>query len=540
MTQLAYDDLARQVLAMLIASGRLKAAERDRLIAYETYYLPPRVRVELPDADAHLPLLNPHTTDEHAQALASSLMHVATTEERDRWVLTTPDVAVTVALSSSGAPSAEPLYHLTETPSPEAATPAEPTEALLRFKLQRGDDLILRRGDGLVPVVRDRRSPRLSVLEAPDEGDEVAFLIVGGPTRVQTADGRSRDYPAHAQIPITHDVTFRVQGSRWLPWARSVEGEAQVLGVSRMQRPSLLVITPEDGPTEWNRNRNPSVRVGGDDADIAHAELRLKLDSGAGDQISIESVMRRPARATWFDQRPVRIPALEALPLQGSHLRALGHGEGSLPVKMAGRAPLSNPWCVEVRGWSPPAPTSQEPFSGLFGFEQPVATIFEDGLLLKPSASQEPLRLPVESPELVKPLFRIALDGCHGCKLMPLTAELTTEDLELEADTWSWAQGLITLNLPGLRLRLEALEQVKLVYGEPQWTAELSADPEDAWQLGGWRLQVTSASLNIHGAGRVDLSVDRRPVSQAMELPAAREHRVQAGRHLYRIVRRRT
>ncbi|MEL6179800.1 MAG: hypothetical protein AAFS10_12650 [Myxococcota bacterium] len=532
MAQLAYDALAREVLALLIASGQLKAAERDRLIAYETYYLPPRTRIALPDTDAHTHLLNPHTQDEHAEALAASILHVATTEERDRWVMTAPDIMVTIELAQTGRTQAEPIYHFTEHEANHTDDIAEPTEALLRLRLETGQEVLLRQGDGLLPVVRDTRSPRLTLLEAPDGGDEVAFLIVGGPTQIQTSDGRSQSYRAHARIPITHDVTFRVEGSRWIPWMRTIQGTAQVLGVSRMQRPSMLIIT-NNGPTEWNRNRAPSLVVGDEEG---HIPLRLR--SGAGDHITVESIAREPALVTWFDAHPLHIPALDALPLQGSHIKALDHGAQAMPVKMAGRAPLSNPWWIEVHGWAPPTQTTHKPFSGLFGFEQPLATVYEDGLLLRPESAPDPLRLPVHTPELVKPLFRIALDGCAGCKLMALTGELTTEDLELTPNTWSWAQGLITLNLPGMRLRLEALEQVKLVYSEPQWTAELSADPEDAWQIGGWRLQVTRASLNIRGAGRVDLNVDRHPVTQAMELPAAREHRIQAGRNLYRIVRR--
>jgi len=525
-----YENLARDLLLLLIESGELHAVERDRLIAYETYHLPPFIDLELPDLDGYDKLLNPHTTDDHARLLANTLRQLIATEERNSWVETTGALEIHVHLSTTGAPRATPRYDALPDARAEAPV-SELAEALVRVKI--GDTAtVLRRGHGLLPVLRKATRPRLSLLEAPEHLQELAYLIVGGPTTLRTADGQTRDYDAHARIPIVHDATFITHGRRLRPWERDAEGEVEVLGISRARRPALL-LQRGDETLEWNRNQQPQLELG----PLAD-EVRIKLHSGAGDHVEVETLSHRSTFVTWFDGAALLVPARRRLPLRGSHLTAIGHGPDAIPVRTAGAAPHVAPRVIEVQGWMPRPRPDDQPNQRLFGFELPVASVFEEGKLLDTAASDDPIRVPVHAASLVRPLFLLALDGAPGCKLKPLTVELTAEDFDLHIDAWSWIDGVIGLTLPTMRLRLEALGKVKLLYDELQWVTDVTADPTDAWQHLGWRLRLTPATLEVEGQGRAELTVDQRPITGPTQLPALREHRVQLGRTLYRVVRR--
>lgn len=540
MAELLYDKLAREALLMLIDSGGLRSAAKAQLVAYETYYLPPRVALELPDRAGYAKLLNPHTTAEHSRRLADAILTVARTEESDTWVIAEPslEVAVTLAIGRRR-PRATPKYGVDDdAPVKEAAR--APGAPLLRVLIDDEEVAVLREGAGLLTVVDQRWRPRISLMEAPERGPEVAFLLADGGTHVATADGREKHYKAPARIPISHDLSFEVGGRAWRPWDKGVRGRVEVLGVSRMARPELTISDPMGETSAWDRNTQPRLEIGEhDEARIRSHAVHLALRSGARDRVEVEALHEEAQWLTWYDGRPLRVSPSRRLPLQGSHLTALGRDDGQrLEVRLASTHATPAPRLIEVHGWSPPAGEEEKPFAGLFGFEQPVAVVWEDGQVLEPGLTPGPLRVPVFDPALIGPLCAVALDGCPGCKLMPYNRMLAAEGHRLTLEAWTWFEGITSLTMPGGRWRLEALERVQLIYNEPRQVKALSADPEDAWHVQGWTVRVVGDELEISGGGRVPARLDRRPLDGTTRASLSREHRLSIGHGVYRIVRR--
>ncbi len=529
------NSLARETLMLLIESGQLREAGREQLVAYETYYLPPKIDLSLPDKDRYSALLNPHTTRESCKSLASAILTVVATEERDTW-LRAGDGLEVVARLATGRDSARatPIYADDRVEQP--ARVSEIGDPLLQVEI--GDHReVLRQGMGLLTVVRSRWRPRVSLMEAPRESPEVAFLVTEGPTLITTADGREREHEGPAKVPLTHDVEFRVRGRGVKFWQRPVEGRIEVLGVSRMTRPTLMIEAEGGVEREWDRNREPTLDI--EIGEASSQRTAIQLRSGAGDQVDIEIQSGPDTWLTWHDGRPLRVSQGEVLPVLGAHLVGLGReNAGLMRVRMTTALALSAPLETEIHGWMPPLRKGGQAFAGLFGFEQPVAVIYEDGLALDAGDPALPARMPVYAPELVGPLFKVALDQRPGCKLLPLNPSLNAEGVSRPIDAWSWIQGVVAFSTPGSRWRLEALDRPRIIYGEPLEIARISADPADAWRIQGWRVRVVGDTLEIGGDGREPAILDRKPVTGELRVPMVGEHRLQIGRGIYRVVRR--
>ena len=557
MNRLAYDSLAREILLLMLESRRLRPVARDRIVAYQVYFFPPRILLELPDADRFEGLLNPVTRPEHAKLLESSILHIVTTEERDSWVVWAPTVEIDVRLGEGHTkPSALPGYEphtaprvVTKRPAATLAGVSEDADLLLRLTVN-GRVSYLRSGQGLLAAVRGAFTPRVTVFESVEDGPEVASLFAHGNARLSTGDGRVQVLPPRVRIPITHDMTVTVRPTRGRRlWQHKVEIQVEVLGVSRMARPRLLV-EKRDGRTAWDRNREPQLEVGDQvGAHVVAAGMRLRLRSAPEDRVEVENLGDTPTWLTWFDGAPLRAPVGTAIPVQGSHLRGLGAGGDALATRLEGAAVSSAPRIVDVhgrllrpKGHGGPGDEERDPLGhvgGLFGYEEAVASVYQDGVTLVARGDQSAISIPVPDAALVGPLFRVAFDDCMGAKLMALSDELRGYSLDLAPNAWVWVPDVAALALPGLRLRLEVLDRPKLVYGEPQLVQEVTADPDDRWQLQGWRFRIAANGLAVNGSGRVGLEVDRQRVEGPTLLPPASEHHVEAGPGLYRIVRRR-
>lgn len=544
MNRLVYDSLAREVLWLLLDGGHLRPATLDHMVAWQVFFLPPRVLLELPDEDRFAPLLDPRTRPEHAALLGAAMLHVAATEDRDGWVVWTPSVEVEVRYAvGRRRPSATPSYDaVTRAPAPvvEAGASGDPL-----VRVQVGSETrFLERGAGLVPLSRGRWQSRVTLVEAcePDAPpDAVAWLLVEGPSRVAHGDGSVERHPAFSRIPITHDLRVTVHGAglRRL-WRLPVSLSLEILGAARMGRPPLA-LRRGDTVVAWDRNRDLRLAVGDAvDARLVVAGLDVELSSEPGDVITVRN---RSAEATWLTWagEPMRVGGRQAVRLCASHLQSLGAGPTAVEVRTEGAAPVMGPRILSFHGRlrrsRHPEATSAEP---LFGFEQAVATIFQDGLLLDVEPDGAVLQVPVDDPALVRPLLRVALDGCGGAKVMVLEPSLRAVDCELIPDTWAFIPDVASFVVPGLRLRLEAAPggRPRLIYGLPVRVCDVSADPEDRWSLHGWRFRVAANGLAVNGSGEPSILVDHRSVDGPALLPPAPEHHVEAGSGLYRIVRR--
>lgn len=549
MNRLAYDSLAREVLWLLLDSGRLRPATLDRMVAWEVYFLPPRVVLHLPDEDRFTGLLDPRTRREHAAMLSASIMHIATTEDRDGWVVWTQDVEVSVHYAEGRSrPAATPSYAPRTVERAEGvAASGDAGEALL--KLQRGaDTLWLARGDGLVAVSRGRWRPRVTLIEAVDEergpdGETIAWLIADGPMRIEHGDGRVEDKPARSRVGIERDMRVVLRGNRLRRlWQRGVELSFEVLGAARMARPRLQ-LTCAGEAVSWDRNRDPRMVVGeAVDTRLPVAGLDLELTAELGDEIVVRNRSHEDTWLTWWDKAPLRVAGLASVNIQASHLRGLGAGDAAIGVRLQGAPASEPPRVVELHGRMQKSAGGGAEKDPIFGFEQAIATVYQDGVLLDAEADGALLRVPVEDVALVRPLLRIAFDGCGGAKVMPLDANVGATDLEVTQDAWAWVQDVVSFALPGLRVRLEAAAgRPRLVYGRPVRVRDVSADPEDRWQLHGWRFRVAANGLAVNGvggAGEPAITVDRQEVTGPALLPPVAEHHVQAGSGMYRIVRR--
>lgn len=532
MNRLAYDSLAREVLWLLLDSGRLRPATLDRMVAWEVWFLPPRIDLALPDEDRFAELLNPRTRAEHAAMLAASLMHVVTTEDRDGWVVWTQSVSVEVRYAEGqGRPSATPVY----APRPELrALPqqGEDGEALLKVRMG-AETLWLKRGDGLVPVSRGARRPRVTLLEAVEPADAVAWLVASGPVRIEHGDGRVETKPPRSLVPVERDVRIQVRGAGLRSLWQRLTLDLEVLGASRLARPSIELSRGADSIT-WNRNRELRLVVGeAVDTRLVAPGLDLELTSEPGDEVVIHNRRPEPALVGWGDGA-LRIEAGGSVRVLAAHLRSLG--DGAITVRTQG-ATAAPPRLMELQGRLQIAAgdATRDP---IFGFERSVATVWQDGVLLGGDA--QVVRVPVDDAALVRPLLRIAFDGCDGAKVMPLDAAVTAGELDLAPGVWTWAPDVLTVGLPGLRMRLEAVAgRSRLIFGRPLRVCEVSADPDDRWQLHGWRFRIAANGLAVSGTGGGDaLMIDHQEVGGPALLPPAAEHHVQTGSGMYRIVRR--
>jgi hypothetical protein len=290
--------------------------------------------------------------------------------------------------------------------------------------------------------------------------------------------------------------------------------------------------------TAWDRNREPTFVIGeADGARVYAPSLDIGLRSCSEDRVEVDNRKSEPTWIGWYDGAPLRLPAGATVPVQGVHLRSFGAGDGAVSVRLEGAEPPAPPRVVEIHGRLQRRNTGSTPVvDPLFGYEEAVASIFQDGVYL--GEGEGVLRIPVRDQELAGPLLRVCFDGCNGAKVMPLSSRLRVLAQDAAEGSWLWVEDVLSIALPEQRLRLEVVGRPRLVYGEPLLVREVSADPDDRWQLAGWRFRVAANGLAVNGSGRVGLSVDQQPVSGPTLLPPASEHHVEAGAAMYRIVRR--
>lgn len=541
MNRLAYDSLAREVLWLLLDGGRLRPATLDHMVAWQVFFLPPRVLLEVPDEDRFAPLLDPRSRAEHAAMLGAALLHVATTEDRDGWVVWTPTVEVEVRFAEGRRhPTATPSYDPSRRPPPPIVEAGEAGDPLVRAAV--GDEAIfLKRGEGLVPVYRGGIHPRVTLVETaePDAPpDCIAWLLVDGAARVEHGDGRVESLPPCSRIPVRRDLRVVVRGAglRRL-WRRPLVVSVEVLGAARMGRPALALRHGAELLT-WDRNREPKVVVGdAPDARLTAPGLDVELCSEPGDVVVARNRSAEPTWLRWAGE-PLRLWGRQQVRLCASHLSGIGAGGGSVEVRLEGAPSVEAPRTFTVQGRLVRSRRAEAPSEPLFGFEQAVATVFQDGLLLDAEPDGALLHVPVDDPGLVRPLLRIALDGCGGAKVMALEPSLRAIDCDLVPDAWTFVPDVVAFAVPGLRLRLEAAAgRPRLIYGLPVRVCDVSADPEDRWSLHGWRFRVAANGLAVNGTGEPAITVDHRQVDGPALLPPAPEHHVEAGSGMYRIVR---
>lgn len=528
----AYHKMAREILWLLLRSGSLQTADKARIIAYHVFRLPPVVRLALPDRPRYHHLLHPLKRQARAELLAEALLDIVQHEERDNWTGIRDAPQILMEHGAGRKPEATAVYDPQAIEALEPAmdaqrrtTSARPGEALLRVTCQ-GRHHVLEGGEGMMTVGGTLRTPRITFFERLEEGIEVAYAISDATCAVHRADGREARFAPGERIPISHDTRLWLHPLRRRFWLRAMEVAVEVMGEVRTRRPALSLINGR-ASVHWERNAEPTLDL--DD---------VKLRSGALDAVEIERVGGRPASVVWFDDRELDLESRRFVPFQGSHLKGLRiEGAHTFSASVDGVAMSPPPRVFEVHGVLP-----VEEGAGrdevLFGFEAAQAEIYQDALLLDGEEDQRrPLRIRVRRRRHVGPLFRVALDGCSGAKVLPLSPELRADGLTLEEGRWVYVEDVVRMHLSGVAFRLEILDRPRIVFDEAQLITRLSADPDARWRVAGWHFRTTAEGLEVGGRGRAALRVDHQTIEAPTTLPVASVHRIEVGSGRFRLVR---
>ncbi|MDX9721731.1 MAG: hypothetical protein RBU37_13355, partial [Myxococcota bacterium] len=383
MNRLVYQRLSRELLWLLLESRSLRPAAYDRLVAYQVFYFPPALLLELPDEERFLALLNPMTREEHGKALAQALLHLVSVEERDSWVLTEPRLELVIRHAENAKTTVLPL----EDSAVERAAKEElrfaqelrdkqTRRALLHAKLEVEDaeGTYLKQGDGVLALSRGRRLPRITLFERMNSSFELAWMVADCALTLRSSAG-SRRYPAHALIPISHDTRFSARPALWQLWKRRLEGEIKILGLARESR-APLTFEHDGQQLSWERNAEPSFEIGRSrKAELPSESFELRLQSRAFDLIELENRSQDPVDILWHEERPLELPGHGVMSLQGSQLQGLRTLDESsrIIVQSSQREAPREFELLTVRARSAAASARD----ALFGFEQPAARIHQ-------------------------------------------------------------------------------------------------------------------------------------------------------------------
>ncbi len=544
MNRLVYERLSHRVLWYLLEGGHLRAASPDRMISYQVYCMPPAVLLFAPDEDAYVGLLNRVTRAEHCEALAEALLHLVSVEERDDWVLLSPGLEIVVRHAEDGRARAIPVYDLSEvrreleeSARVSAAAQEGQRRAIVRVRWQwggRDQEAILQQGDGVLALLRGRRLPRLTLYERPGDAYELAALVAQGWLEVESASGQSSHQPYHP-VSVTHDMRFKVRPLWWRFWERSTVASVELLGVVREQRRDIAFVGPGGESYVWRRNAEAQCVIGdARDALWVLGGLDVVLRGLAFDRIEVENRGDGVLSLTWLGGYPLELATGSRICIQGRDLRGIGYRGGRLEVSSF-REPEVGPRLLEVHGVSR-RQLARKGEASLFGFEQPVAEVYQVGLGLE-TLGEDTQRVDVTlSGRELGPLFVLALDGCPGAKIRALREGVRVGGSVLSAEGWRDLGHVVRIETGGGAFRLEAVDELRLLFEEEVKVAELSDDPRDKWNYLGWRFRPQGGGLVLSGGGRVPLVVDGRVVKAEAVIPGRREHRVEGGGGIFRIV----
>ena len=516
--RLYQERLARLVLDRLLDSGELRSVESQRALSLRMCYLPPMLRLEVPAEDDFLPLLDPNRREQAADGLRRAILRVVRHEESDHWVVVDPALDIDVRLrEGTRRVRVTPVYE----PELEAGAADRVSLGEPRLRLGWGDGraLLFRQRQGLLKVDLGSRSPGLVVFEAPSEGPgPVAWLYATGPVD-QWEDGRRTRHKARTRIPIERDLTLtlRPPWTRAL-WQRAVALEVEVLGLTRLGRPSLLVTSSDGTELTWDRNRQETLELGPD----------VLLYAGEHDRLRVVNAGTLPAAVRWFEGAPLEVPPGDEVVVQGAHFGGLTTPGGvtwtiALPEGVVAPPPrfvaVVGELVTDTRGTR----IDDDGPSSLFRFES-VGAAVEHRATILPRLRGDVAVVAVESESSARHLADLALDDCPGVKLR------ATPDAP-----WRQVTGVTTLQ-PS-RARLEAISTPQILFEVPRRLPPLTTDPSDQLVLDGWRVGLSGDSLVIAGGGDHPIVVDGAAFEGPTRVPYRDDHQVRAGAGVYRIVR---
>ena len=533
---------AAKVLWLLLRSGTLRPVRRGSLIAGDVHELPPVVRLLLPPEDRFLSLLSPGTQATAVEALRAELAALLADRERDNWLVVEGGFRIEVRLAEGDAtPRAQADYDDPEEAAADAvgaggAPDQASGEPVVRVRLE-GTRTFLRRGEGLVSVAAPRGvrpAPELSVLEASEVGATVAWLYAAGPLEVRTADGYEASYPPFSRVPVTHDLAFRLAPRPLRFWLRAATGSVEILGVSRRSRPPLSLRSAGGQTVRWDRNQEPTLSLG-PEGPLPLGETRLLLRSLEGDRIAVAQTAGPPVVLRWAGGLLALAPGEEVFVL-GTHLSGVEvAGADPVEVEPVGATPSGPPVIRTLRGRLPVRQDARP--SGLFGFERPLARVYQDGVALEEAPGAE-VSVPVHSRDLAEPLAEVAFDGCPGAKVRVLHQAFRVTPDGPARRVWGYVPEVLRFELPRLRGRIETVGAGRLVLDEPVEVRTLTGDPDDAWSVRGWTLRATTRAIEIEGPGWAPLLADGRPVQGGHHHSDRGTLQVEVAGGIYRVERR--
>jgi len=525
------DSLAREVLRLLVYSGRLRPVVRDRVVAFETYHLPRRIVLRLPDEDRYSEFLNPWTRTDACAALARMILDIVANEERDGWILPTPVLDVDADLLETGAgPTAFPEYEPKDSASSRPPLPSGTDNTPLLRVLLGSKPIIVRRRDGIVPVCRDRNRPRMTLFETWDRSGVLAKLVCDGRATVFGTNGSRQDFARGQPISIRSDVHFKVLGPRLRPWVGAVEGSIEALGRAELHRAEISMSNGGQPLLRWDRSERPELAL------EPIQGIGVQVSAGLGEIVELESSSESGTWARWADQRLLVLPRHQRVPVLATHLKAISNGNQTIDTRVRGQGDVDPPRIVSVHASEAPTLKRQDG-DPLFGFESVLAYVEHVGLRIDPSPSSDRLRLPLGSLSPGTEVLRLGFDSLPGVKLLPLIEDIVVEGKTASLGQWVWIAEVATLELAGRRVRLEALDPVRVTFEHPPRIAELSRDVRTAWRYGGWTIRATPSTIAVAGSGHMSLRIDGQPITNDTTIPAAPEHHIEVGSDRFRIVR---
>jgi hypothetical protein len=298
-----------------------------------------------------------------------------------------------------------------------------------------------------------------------------------------------------------------------------------VLGLARLGRPDVTFTSSEGEQRLWDRNREPTIELAAD----------VFLQAAGEDRVDIDNRASESAFAIWFDGESLEVPAGASVSVQGSHLLGIKSPAGTVWAASTGSFVAPRPRVLELRGVvsrSVPERAAAGD-TAMFRFEERAALVFQDAVVL-PRAHSNTVEVGVRTQLNAGLLAEVALDDCPGAKLRYPVAN--SADGSVAWHPWQHVHDVVQVGACSARLELVAAAQV--TFASPSFVRTLTTDPDDGWELGGFKLRLSTEGLDLEAdASAVSAEVNGIVYQGSARLPFQPSYRVRAGDGVYRIVR---